>query len=166
MTDTPPEAFFDLTFAPSVELVSTVRRYVTEFYETILGNAELAARVGLATHELLENAVKYGHEFGPATLRVFVSGEGSDRFVNIQTSNRAGNADLSSLQATVDRFGEGDRDAVYQEMMRESLNSAPTASGLGIARVCVEGDMDVKMKVEEGVVTIDARTRVESKEAS
>ena len=39
--------------------VSTVRRFTAEFYERVLVDQEVSEKVALATHELLENAVKW-----------------------------------------------------------------------------------------------------------
>jgi hypothetical protein len=165
MTEEHREAYFTLTFSPGVELVSTVRRYVTEFYETILGDADVASRVGLATHELLENAVKYGPaEAGEASLCVFVAGKPGNRSVSVQTKNRATNADITALQDILERFQTGDRDEVYQEIIRASAVTDASKSGLGIARVCVEGEMQISAAIEDGVVSIDARTHVDEKE--
>lgn len=55
------DASVELTFAPSLELIPVVRRFVSAFYEELLSHADAASRLALATHELLENTVKRRH---------------------------------------------------------------------------------------------------------
>ena len=55
--DTRP--YFHLVFRPNIKLVSTVRRFTGEFYRRVLVDQDLASRLALATHEMLENAVTY-----------------------------------------------------------------------------------------------------------
>jgi anti-sigma regulatory factor (Ser/Thr protein kinase) len=64
-------ASFELNFRPNVALVSVVRRFVTEFYQRFLSDADGTSRVALATHELLENAVRYSKD-GETTIRIEV----------------------------------------------------------------------------------------------
>jgi len=161
MTDVEnPRAYFTLTFSPCYELVSTVRRYVTEFYETVLGDADMASRVGLATHELLENAVKYGDTNGAASLRVYVTGDDAHQVITVQTTNPAERPDIDRLQSIIARFEVEDREAVYQDMIRASASIEGDSSGLGIARICVEGEMDVVADVEGGIVSVSAKTQL------
>ena len=49
--------YFHLVFRPNIKLVSTVRRFTGEFYRRVLVDQELASRLALATHEMLENAM-------------------------------------------------------------------------------------------------------------
>src|SRR5262245_10089429 len=64
-------AYFELRFRPNIELVSVVRRFVTDFYERFLSDPEGTSRVALATHEMLENAVKYSKD-GETRIRIDV----------------------------------------------------------------------------------------------
>ena len=52
-------ASFDMSFAPTTRIVSVVRRFVLSLYERILADNVMSSQLALATHELLENAVKY-----------------------------------------------------------------------------------------------------------
>src|SRR5947209_8429255 len=62
-------AYFELNFRPNVALVSVVRRFVNEFYQRFLSDPDATSRLALATHELLENAVKYSKD-GETTIRI------------------------------------------------------------------------------------------------
>ena len=50
--------FCELSFEKRPELVSIVRRFVSDFYDRTLADPDATSRVALATHELLENAVE------------------------------------------------------------------------------------------------------------
>lgn len=65
-------AYFELDFKPNVQLVSVVRRCVTELYQRFLDDPDGTSRVALATHELLENAVEYSRD-GETTIRIEVA---------------------------------------------------------------------------------------------
>jgi hypothetical protein len=149
--------YFEMSFCPSLDLVSVVRRFVGAFYEHVLTDRELASRVALAAHELLENAVKYSID-GETSIRMDVLGQGD---IVIRTRNRA-NADharilegrLRALNAS------GDPDAFYQSLFRSSVGAPDQRGGLGLGRVASEAEMDLTMSLDQvGVVELVARTR-------
>jgi anti-sigma regulatory factor (Ser/Thr protein kinase) len=78
--------FCEVSFEKRPELVSIVRRFVSDFYDRTLADPEATSRVALATHELLENAVKYSRD-GRAKVRIEVSGRGEKVRVRIRTRN-------------------------------------------------------------------------------
>src|SRR3954466_1978692 len=49
----------DLSFTPCLEQVSTVRRFLEDYYQPLLNDPDLLCRMAIAIHELLENASKY-----------------------------------------------------------------------------------------------------------
>ena len=79
----PRPAFIELKIQPSVELVSIVRRFVTAFYDEIIHNADATSRVALATHELLENAVKYSTD-NETTLSIAITRQGNQNLVTVR----------------------------------------------------------------------------------
>lgn len=152
----PQHAYFELSFRPNTELVPVVRRFVTDFYEKLL-DPDGIGRVGLVTHELLENAVKYAVD--PETVvRVEVLRGGKDPEVVILTRNRA-NADhqkklrrkLEELSAATDHF------AHYQKEMEQSLTDGGPG-GLGLARIYAEADMVMSLETQGDHVTVVAKT--------
>src|SRR6478672_1005195 len=92
-------ASFELVFSPSFELVDLVRRFVTEFYSKLVVDRDGASRVGLATHELLENAVKYSRD-GKSQLRISLThdGDGAECRVKVSTRNSAAPNHVESLR--------------------------------------------------------------------
>jgi two-component sensor histidine kinase len=135
------DAYFELRFSPNVTLVPTVRRFVTEFYTQVFKDDEGTSRIAVATHELLENAVKYSVDKS-TRIRIGVRRTGDGRFVvTIETSNRARAAD--SL-------------VHYQSVMRRNAKLTE-GSGLGLARVSAETDMSLHCSVEGDTLFLTAR---------
>src|SRR6185503_5731609 len=117
--------YFHLVFRPNIKLVSTVRRFTGEFYRRVLVDQELASRLALATHELLENAVTYAHDDETA-IRIEVEGE----MLSVRTWNRAVADRLVALRSSIDRvMAAPDPDVYYQEQM---LVAAKRSDGSGL----------------------------------
>lgn len=177
---------FELQFCPSASLIQVVRRFVSDFYERVLEDPDAVSRVALATHELLENAVKYSLD-GATALSITVDpwgtvdpattaapapapgGEGGgfqSSELSIRLSNRAGPehlAEVRELFAEMDRYE--DPFAHYQAVM-ERGSRRTTGSGMGLARVRAEGEMSMSYSIEGDRVCIVAQTRVQARRPS
>jgi hypothetical protein len=153
-----PEAEFELTFSPSLALVSTVRRFVSEFYAETIGDPEIASKLALATHELLDNGARYSLD-GRSSLRIRLERTPKDVAVTIETRNRAVDAHLSSARVALDELAAApDADAHYQILMRRSATRVH-GSGLGLGRIRAEGDMAVSYRIEADVLELRAEAR-------
>jgi hypothetical protein len=133
---------------------------VTEFYQRVLREPDGASRVALATHELLENAVKYSKD-GETTIRIEVDQETKPKIVRIRLRNRARESDIGAIREILDGVAKAtDAFAFYQQLIVRKAKQK-TESGLGLARICAEGEMTVTYRVEEGdVAVIEATTSV------
>jgi anti-sigma regulatory factor (Ser/Thr protein kinase) len=148
-------AYFEMSFYPNVELVSTVRRFVLSAYKRLLQDSEVADQVALATHELLENAVKYSAD-DVTHLRVGVARTQDHDEVTITTRNCASAEDIRALEAVLLEMHDApDAFLFYQKKMRETVRRLD--SGLGLARVHAEADMNISCEAEGHFVTIFAR---------
>ncbi len=149
--DTP---YFQVSFRPNLKLIPTVRRFTEEFYERMLDDREMSAKLGLATHELLENAVAYATD-GETEIRV----ELADDDLIVRTWNRISPERLERLAQLFVEMNRSDPEEYYQAMMHRTAHRAE-GSGLGLARIRAEADMAVSYEVTTGRVCVQARTNV------
>ncbi len=139
---------FELTGKLTVADVPDVRRFVEKFHGRV-SNADDVSRVAMATHELLENAVKFSTD-GSASLRIDVGGSQ----VTITTRNRARPADLDELRELARQLASTiDPMLFYLDRMRQS----PTrVGGLGLGRVAAEGEMKIELVLDGDMVQVKA----------
>jgi hypothetical protein len=155
-------AYMELNFRPSIQLVSVVRRFVSDFYRRCLGDEDGVSRVALATHELLENAVKYSIDGGTLIrIEVRLDPAVSCAPVSIRLSNRATPQNIAAVQETLAEVSAAaDVVSHYQALIARNARRRD-GSGLGLARICAEAEMQLRCEVEEGdVVVIEGTTQV------
>jgi hypothetical protein len=151
--------FCELSFEKRPDLVSIVRRFVSDFYDRTLADPDATSRVALATHELLENAVKYSRD-GRAKVRIEVSGQGERVRVRIKTRNRGNPADAEHIRRTIEEMTSMDANVYYLNLMRRNA-SRTDGSGLGLARIHAEAEMSMSVKCgKNGIITVSAETEV------
>jgi hypothetical protein len=155
----------EMQFRPNVMLVSIVRRFVEGFYRLALNdNGAVSERVALATHELLENAVKYSSS-GETGLRIEVDQKPTPWDIRVTTWNRATAEHQRLLREQFQRFEstmkEEELFALYQKLMVEAVERGH-GSGLGLVRVRSEADMTLALDVDEAhLVRIHAHTTMD-----
>src|SRR5262245_45075185 len=104
--------YLELRCSPSLELVSSVRRFVEDFFSRLFRDREMTSRVAIATHELLENAAKYSRG-GETSLCVEVSEAGA---FCVCTRNRATRENVAKVGAYVEEMqAAGDPFDYYQK---------------------------------------------------
>ena len=150
------QTYVELKFCPSPELIPIVRRFVSAFYERLLSHADAASRLALATHELLENTVKFSVD-GVSSLHLGVVPRENATEVSIRTWNRSSERNRANVAAIVDEMKDSsDLFEYYQQVMRRNAKRAE-GSGLGLARICAEAEMTLSWEVNGDELCLLAR---------
>ena len=145
---------FELRFRPSSNLITVVRGFVQDFYMKVMNDCDVASRLALATHELLENAAKYSAD-GEASIQVQVQAQTGT--VYVRASNRAAPTQIDLLRKCFDEIEAApDARELYTEMLKRTAVLASGSGGLGLARIWAESDMAIRLEVTGDQVAIHA----------
>ena len=150
-------ASFELVLTSDETLVATVRRFVGELCVRVLVDPDITSRVVVATHELLDNAVR--HAVSDASgIRVEVARFGEEVGVVILTRNRIDDDRSRMLQGLLDTMhSSADRGAFYCDLLARAARKE--GAGLGLGRVYAEAGMNVSSRREQDVVIVRAEGR-------
>jgi hypothetical protein len=146
---------FDMTFQPIPELIATVRKFVETVHEVVCRDTELGSQIAVSVHELLENASLHSID-GVVSLRIELENAPRQR-VTITTRNRVRPDDAERVQSTIQEITVGDPMRYYIEAMRRPRRG--TGGGLGLGRIAVESEMDLKASQEGDMLVVAASTR-------
>ena len=104
--------------------------------------------------------MKYSKD-GETTIRIEVMSDTNPREISILLRNRAETGHISAIREIVDGVASApDAFAYYQQLIKSKARSKD-GSGLGLARICAEGEMKVALRVVDGdVVELQATTHV------
>jgi len=144
--------------------VWAVRQLVEAHYRPILGDPSLLDRLAVTTHELLENAAKYGAD-GLSSLHIQLTGSPTKR-LQIEVRNPIDHQQVPALKRYFEEMTRAaDPFAFYQARMARAakLNDG---SGLGLARISFEAEMDLCLEVDERHVSLIAVAPVSNAEAT
>ena len=120
--------------------------------------ALVAQRVGLAAHELVENALLYGSLSEEVLLEIRVDNE--DRTISVVVTNATTPIRARSVAEHVARLRQKGTSAdALAEMMAISAKTG-TRSQLGLARVQHEARMEISVESRGDRVRIEARGRL------
>jgi two-component sensor histidine kinase len=150
---------FELSLEPNPRMVSIVRRFVEETFEKLVGDPDAIFRISMAAHELLENGAKYavGRR---AVLRVVLEEKETGASAHIAITNETTKEHVERLRARISEIAETDDPfGLYQTLMRRS-SKIREESGLGLARIRAEGEMNLGLEVVGSTVTIVASAHV------
>jgi two-component sensor histidine kinase len=151
--------YCEVVFRPSHELITVIRRFVSNFFGDTLADDGVAQRLSLATHELLENAVRFATD-GEARLRIELLSKPptGEHVAVIRTYNRTTGEQIEKIKSAFAELVEGDAQAQYAERIRRR-------QGLGLARIQAEADLSLNLDVEDDQVCVIAHARVKPREA-
>ena len=152
-------ASFELKFSPNVDLVPLVRQFVEDFYDRVLPDPDATSRLALATHELLENAVKFAVT-KETTLHVNSTRGPRGGEITVRTWNDATPENIEILRDRFHRMEGSNAFDHYQVLMGETAHQKE-GSGLGIARIRAEADMTISYEIENDRVGLVAHAVLE-----
>lgn len=144
-----------LVHKPSMLVIASARTFIEELLIPLVG-AELASRVSMASHELLENIAKYA-SLGTASL-VVVAAPRSDGtvLVRVTSSNCAAPHLLGELRTILDEVSKApDPRNLYLHYMEASVRRGH-GSRLGLIRIRAEGEMSLRFECSADEVVIHA----------
>ncbi|HEY9857679.1 MAG TPA: hypothetical protein V6D05_18175 [Stenomitos sp.] len=141
-----------ITFSPQWwHLISSTRIFMASFCGQSFGDSDLSDRIAMCAHELLENAVKYSvTQDSPVNCTMHIQ---HDR-VLVTVENHADPSHLDVLREEFDVVCQGDPMEMYINKMSASLES--DKSQLGLARIRAEGEAELKLSTENGIVSVQA----------
>ncbi len=151
---------FDLSLDPNPRFVSIVRRFVEEVFERLIPDPEAVFRVSMSAHELLENAAKYATG-GRALLRFSTRLEGEYAVVNLSLINDTSPGHIDQLRQRVQAIVNAPDAFVHYQHLMLAPSRSPSESGLGLARIAAEAEMQLGLEVKENTVAIMASGKVD-----
>jgi hypothetical protein len=152
-------SYVEINFSPSWQLISDVRRFVSVFYLRTLNEPDVAGRVALAAHELLENATKYSRD-GEAKLRLEVSTKESGHIVGISIVNRACPKEIERLKQYFASMQEEDDTFAFYQKLIQSARGRDDRAGLGLARIQAEAEIKLRLTVDGEMVKIQGQSGI------
>lgn len=152
-------AFIELCFKPSAHLTSSAREFVADFYQKVFAERDAVERIAIATHELLENGAKYALD-GVTRLRIDAVLRDGVYLIQVSSSNRATSQDHDALEQVFEEMKRyEDVTQYYLAQLRRTAKQAE-GSGLGLARVRAEADMNITYERIGEIALIRADARV------
>ena len=132
-------------------MLTMVRRFIQSLYARLL-DEEVASRVAMTAHELMDNAIRHA-----IADDVFVRIEIVDDIITIRTRNRADQRDIATLRQALGEMDE-QKDPLehYLELMARTAHRAEL-SGLGLGRIWAEADMTLSYEAHADLVSVCAQ---------
>src|SRR6478609_1158538 len=153
-------AYLELCYRPvSARQIASATRLVGDIFGEPIGDADAISRVTLAVHEILENLAKYAAEEAPS-LCVELREDGDAGLIEIRTKNRASRERLALTEQLLHSLiHAADPRETYRELMARTAGQAE-GSGLGLARIRAEAELQFAFEITADSVEITAFGRV------
>ena len=136
-------------------MAGKIANWLIDFCQMAIEDLETTSRLHMAAHELVENVLKYGSS--PEIGLEFELERGDTRsIVRLRTRNTAAPEQLLEVARRVSELkAAADPVAYYDRLIRSTAPIVGT-SGLGLARIFVEANMDVEIELTDERVCIKA----------
>jgi len=155
MTEPIPEATLSISMTSftNERIVAAISRLVTEFCKIILEDEDLAWRFQMAANELAENVVRYSTG-SRVSIDVKLEDTPTSAVLRVRTSNQTTPERLREVEARLQELTRT-RDPIelYDRMIRETAPKTGV-SGLGLARIRAEGELDLEYSIDGSALSI------------
>jgi two-component sensor histidine kinase len=146
----------DVSFLPDAPAILLTQRVVMDVSRRFFSDEDVGWRLGMAAHELMDNARKYG-QGEVARLRFAIEPTEGGHCATIDVHSRGSAADIRDLErAVVEITQAADTQAAYLAAMRRAGPRDDQTSGFGLARIVAEGEMVLSLTVNDGRVGVNA----------
>ena len=143
-----------LRYRAEPRLTNLVRRFIVSLATKVLHDDDLADRLGVAIHELLENARYATDSMTDVSIHL------GEQELTVRMDNHASEKHRARLLAIVEeRTAAPDPDEGYRNRRRHSA-TLTDESGLGLARIMAEAGMTLDVSVDGDRVTLLAKLPV------
>jgi len=165
--ETIAHARVSMALSPPTSFVQSVVCWLTHLSQLTTQDLEMQSRVRIAVAELTENVIKYGRR-GSQRVDIALEQRRGQLYLRIETRNSAPERDIGRAVELLSQIRDSvDPIAYYDQLI---LSVAPTrtpgVSGLGLARIRAEGELELDYRVEGDVLTISVETPIGAREAA
>jgi len=148
----------DVSLNPTMEQISSVRRFLEEYCQPLVGDGDLVSRMVIAAHELLENAAKYSQQ-APVRVQVQMTLEPVGQSLSVRVWNVPAAEHLQALIDNVRAISECDDPEVKYRALMVASTLLMQGSGLGLARIRAEEEMTLSVTRQERFAVVEATAR-------
>jgi len=144
---------------PGRNMVTAVSTLVSEFCRTLVSDKDIADRFHMAAQELAENLIKYSS--GPeVSLKAELIASEGNAILQLMAKNHSTEAQLAAVEERLRELTAADDPVeLYDRLIRETAQ-LEEGSGLGLARIRAEGELDVDYAIVGTELTISVRASV------
>ncbi|HVJ16104.1 MAG TPA: DUF6272 family protein [Polyangiaceae bacterium] len=138
--------------------VDGIRKFCDSFTAASFDNRTLGERVGVVIHELTENAIKYSRAGDSAELELSISHE-NDR-IEVVVANSPAPEHVTALQSIFEKLCAAPAEEAYVAAMRRAATLPEGQSGLGLARIRHDCDVELSLSIENDLARITAKGKL------
>jgi hypothetical protein len=135
------------TFDGCFMTAGKVANWLIDFCQLTLDDQEVTARLHLAAHELVDNALKYGTD-DDMGLEFELSRQGRTRIVTLRTRNRTTPDQLLEVSRRIGELKRASDPLEYYDSLIRGTAPLSGQSGLGLARIRAEAGLEVDCVVQ------------------
>ena len=162
MTDPVPVAQLSVTFTAlsNSRVVAALSTLVSEFCRELISDPAMVSRFHMAAQELVENLIKYSVGYD-VKLDVALMGPRDNATLRLRATNRTSPAQLDQVERRLAALLKApDPTAHYDRLIREAVR-CEAGSGLGLARLRAEGELNVDYSISGDQLTISVHGSVD-----